>query len=1380
MAINNVYNQTPKRIFTNKPFIKGMAYTNAGMSPYVCRSMANIDLESSGTATKVRQGIQNKRIALDGQDVYNDVLKFYNKFILIPNIITLPLYQNGIVPTSTNTSNTKIKLVSEDTGNVYDFYNYIVYNDTQVNFNNETLSHKGPVLGQLNSYNVHVLKLNDGSIPHIINANDMSISFFGLISSSSSGVYAYHGLIKIYFHNSAKKAILEIVQPSIVAPEDIMNYGSNILSDNPLIYKDHVYFNAEHDGYLDYASADSNGVIDITTVQVYDKAVAPVEYVADSDANLVKGFDKNEEDSYVYVRPFPVLPKGNYVAVLGVNSTNEDHNTFYYNFSSDTFNPDVIVDKLVPSTVMDANMSYVADGVSSYEPNISLDGINLMMSVDAPTSETGKGYIEIFDTTYHSMVTNNSLDNIYTSEKLLEMSGKGLIKLPETNLPNRIRVASRTKIEIPHENYEIPLPVSIDPANPTVLNITPKVYRTNTFYRNDSGIGDVDLDYNEALNAYGFLNMTLGYHMSTTRREVLYGISLADYKSKLKFIADEEFESSNVSYGFWKSMYSDDGTRELFRVLILTSWTEAGVTVESEITILSDNFTEAEKVKTFTLMYGRIYDCVYPFAQITEEISAEDAGVSIGYEFYMRSTELIARPYIKIDQDKQPICPIDMLFSTFHNNDEHIDVVNPELGLETSIDVLQYIYGIYKGARYADISLNFPKMVLTEYTTKSSIGAAYTRPIQTIDELGNLISDYNLPVLKTSLNSVPGLTDSGVVIFKVTIYPASSDEIYDDADSVSMPSATIKTYMNDILRYDNLSKETNYKPGVDHIGMHLGHYVFWGSGTKSNTLYYSEFNNPAYIPSMYAIDFNNPIVHVHPHQSNLVVFTTDDIYLLHNGNVPSTILTDGSEMAFTQSLIQANTRLGYNNANTVVSIGKDVFFISDSGDGYLLKTNRYVSDSSDTYLVKITHQIEDLMKNPYSYVIDRGNDYGFIFSQSRAKPLDFFPWGPVKLPTSDELESSGFEELVVSPDAIRVIDGDTFETNGVTYRLADINTPELSTNARLAVTAKNVLQSLIQNSSEIHIYYRNGVVDEYYGRQLAWVTNSTEYLNAHLVRLGLAELYFENEFSSSLNIANKMIDLSRTNAAALVRDAADDAIRYNRGIHNNLVYTEGAFASGSSNTINKDEFTSSLYTYATNSYINIIQSIAMAGGQGFTIIYKYNIDARTWSTYDFIGCAYPTKVVPDNTKTGYYMLCNNAPKTFRQPTCSKLVFTNSFVDHNEVAEYLGNIHAHFDTGNQAIAIMNEKLFREFKLSLGSSDTSNLNIQYKIRMFVDGTEITNKDKHFRGKQETTNGFKKITFFAPSRGRIPRYTVDITCDSDVNILEYAIVYLQLNAK
>jgi hypothetical protein len=66
------------------------------------------------------------------------------------------------------------------------------------------------------------------------------------------------------------------------------------------------------------------------------------------------------------------------------------------------------------------------------------------------------------------------------------------------------------------------------------------------------------------------------------------------------------------------------------------------------------------------------------------------------------------------------------------------------------------------------------------------------------------------------------------------------------------------------------------------------------------------------------------------------------------------------------------------------------------------------------------------------------------------------------------------------------------------------------------------------------------------------------------------------------------------------------------------------------------------------------------------------------------------------------------------------------------------------------------------------------------MYVDGIEITDKDKHFKGKQDTANGFKKITFFAPSRGRIPRYTVDITCDSDINILEYAIVYLQLNAK
>jgi hypothetical protein len=582
------------------------------------------------------------------------------------------------------------------------------------------------------------------------------------------------------------------------------------------------------------------------------------------------------------------------------------------------------------------------------------------------------------------------------------------------------------------------------------------------------------------------------------------------------------------------------------------------------------------------------------------------------------------------------------------------------------------------------------------------------------------------------------------------------------------------------------------------MAMHLGHYVFWGNETETNTLYYSEFNNPAYIPSMYAIDFDNPIVHVHPHQGNLVVFTTDDIYLLHSGNVPSTTTTDGSEMAFTQSLIQSNTRLGYDNINTVASIGKDVFFISDSGDGYLLKTNRYVSNSSDTYLVKITHQIEDLLKVPFEYSVSRGNSIDHTVEL--AQPEKFYKTVISQFYLSD-IESTlgynlnaGFEYVVAKPNEITVQDGDTFYHKGITYRMTDINTPELASNERLSNVAKGYLESWIssQSSSNVSIYlfYRPGVTDQY-GRTLVWVLCVSQtangicranYINADIITQGLSNIFMENPYSAQFRIYGIEMDPELyTSADQLIYSSLELAKRYNRGVHNNKSYIDQEASTVRPSTyMYSDTNMFKLHTYATNNYIYIVQSVVLANAKGITIIYKYNIDSRTWTTYDFAGAVFPTEIIPDSSKVGFFMLCENENKNFIKSKFSILTFKNNFVDHNEVADYTGNIHAYFDTGNQALAIMNEKLFREFKLSIGSSDTNNLDIQYKIKMYVDGIEVTNKDKHFKGKQDTTNGFKKITFFAPSRGRIPRYTVDITCDSDINILEYAIVYLQLNAK
>ena len=88
----------------------------------------------------------------------------------------------------------------------------------------------------------------------------------------------------------------------------------------------------------------------------------------------------------------------------------------------------------------------------------------------------------------------------------------------------------------------------------------------------------------------------------------------------------------------------------------------------------------------------------------------------------------------------------------------------------------------------------------------------------------------------------------------------------------------------------------------------------------------------------------------------------------------------------------------------------------------------------------------------------------------------------------------------------------------------------------------------------------------------------------------------------------------------------------------------------------------------------------------------------------------------------------------------------------------------------------------------------LTLDYSIDLYVDGKLVVPNQNgscdeqihhrpintHYKGRTENLEGFQKVTFFAPARGRIPRIVFSINCESDINVLEYAIVYMQLNAK
>ena len=178
MAINNVYNQTPKRIYTNKPFVKGMSYTNADLNEGVCRAVANLDMESSNTATTGRQAIHNKSITKDS--VNNIAFKFYNKMIIFDSYISEAMYDADIflpMPGDVNqledgVLGLSVKSASSDNLDVV--YPTIIYNDTNLEFlsGNLSVSNNRMMCSITDATHIYPLKLNSGIYPHCINRND--------------------------------------------------------------------------------------------------------------------------------------------------------------------------------------------------------------------------------------------------------------------------------------------------------------------------------------------------------------------------------------------------------------------------------------------------------------------------------------------------------------------------------------------------------------------------------------------------------------------------------------------------------------------------------------------------------------------------------------------------------------------------------------------------------------------------------------------------------------------------------------------------------------------------------------------------------------------------------------------------------------------------------------------------------------------------------------------------------------------------------------------------------------------------------------------------------------------------------------------------------
>jgi len=1424
MPINNSYNQTPKRIFTNKPFIKGMNYTNADLEPFVCRAVANLELESSNSATKLRKGITNNILDTDQGLVY----KFYKKYVIFTNLITETMYNNNITPTDVQSADLGIKVINEDKKE-NDIYGTIITNNTKLEYTTE-LNDSLDLFGSTADYKIYALVSDEGRLNHVINNQDYSFMFFGAIFKNTS--IQYKGPIKLYYHVTAQKIIIEIIKPQTLDIVDVKADGVNIIASNPAIYKDWINYRNGPQYYSDYfgdtrAVTDENknkAIIDITTVALYDAPVEPAPYNNSSNANMLVSIDKTKQDPF-YIRPFYAIPNKKYGVMVTAKTKNNLE--YIYNFDKGIFeygpNTEVTVKDLV------TNNFNISISETHYREILTITNID----ADATATITANTSKTLFRLAASDTDVNNDVLSYFGFSS-------NSITSPNTNYTYRI-VSSFV--------YSVNAFSSIYTGNVSDIGserqLNSNITRINYLYRKSTMNGNQNICTHDPTNSTSYYkddSFDFIFKVSSDGKSIAVSAALPRLTTDYS-ITNHDATETELRNNLTNNIYNTGIATITFREIILSNGDLIDMHMDANFNMQLSNNTSYN----YPTLSGTIStEMPRDYINLTSEYgdSTPDYFMAFigfyGLEVSQSSNTHYKLKVIAYDGDEYTYYIRKELISTssnipssriytkslikeYHKIDTSetiaVDNLQQLIRLDLSAtDTISAIYDIYDRSDYTNIIIKTP--------------AAYTINEYDINDINDILDDYNVLVetlysnnytttqypisvdttlTYTQLNKdyCHYINDNGYSIpinrsiadiidtstFKVTLFPYEeldeSNVQYKSDEFVEKTVYSFGTNGEEIVDYSEWTKNSLFSNAVNMTN-HLGHTVVWGDHTNSNSLYYSAFNDISYFPSNYVFTFDNPIVYAYPHRDGLVVFTTDDIYMLHSGNVPSTTATDGSEVAFTQSLIQANTRLGKQNIDTVRAIGKDLFFINNNNQGYLLKSNKYVSDVSDVYLIKLTSQIDDLLDNPYQYAKER---YMKWYPNSEETSISS------KLNTITKItDAAPSLDTINVPDTYEVVDGDTIKFDGQYYRLVYMDTPEVTTNERLAYTAKCILAKLMAQASNNVLYDTGKIDNSKYNRKLVLLMCDNIDVSATMLYNGLAEYYDSSYTEYENNLYSSCYSFAKLNQ---------------RGIHNNNKYTELT----ENDIVTFTEFDGSidiykpvwntnsneLYCYTTNSYVYIIQAIKLSIEKAITIFYKYSIDAKVWTTYDIPTYIKPNDIIPDNNTVGFKILCNND----RRGKASLLEFKNSpqdviqykFTKSNDLGEYTlsadlkyNYINVYFDSGNQSISLMNDKLFREIKLLLGALPDSLLSMDYSIDFYTDGklvipNQVGNCDTHihhrpinthYKGSVENLEGFQKVTFFAPARGRIPRIVFSLTCESDINILEYAIVYMQLNAK
>lgn len=234
--------------------------------------------------------------------------------------------------------------------------------------------------------------------------------------------------------------------------------------------------------------------------------------------------------------------------------------------------------------------------------------------------------------------------------------------------------------------------------------------------------------------------------------------------------------------------------------------------------------------------------------------------------------------------------------------------------------------------------------------------------------------------------------DGFVAVFYLATYDDVKDLKYDDVfydQTAYKKTSAVYTFKDsnfnsynpsDFIR-DRLQTESYALRYSKYIGKFDDMTVLYGNPRYRNTIFLSEPGSPYYFGLVNAFEFDAEVVHVNQFKDILMVFTTNDIWVLYW--FEDRIQMQDAEgkyyeqinMVIRQKKILYNVSTEHKNKNSIKNLTRYVTLVSNNVL-YLITPSSYIADDTQFSLRILSQNIEHLVQDPIYYINERLSYFG--------------------------------------------------------------------------------------------------------------------------------------------------------------------------------------------------------------------------------------------------------------------------------------------------------------------------------------------------------------------------------------------------------------------